>query len=57
MVVAEKGKVQPKANWKIINEDDKNFLINNVDGRKYRVGIYNLTAIGIIAPNAINLVK
>lgn len=57
MVVAEKGKVQPKANWKIINEDDKNFLINNVDGRKYRVGIYNLTATGIIAPNAINLVK
>ncbi|MFV0605726.1 MAG: hypothetical protein ACK5NK_07795 [Niabella sp.] len=57
MVIVEAGKIQPKADWKIINENDRNFLINNVDGRKYRVGIYKLTTIGVIEPNFINFVQ
>lgn len=54
MVVAEKGKIQSKADWKITKENDRNFLINNVDGRKYRVGIYNLAKIGIVQRQFIN---
>ncbi|ATL47803.1 hypothetical protein COR50_11850 [Chitinophaga caeni] len=57
MVVAEKGKIQPKTNWKITKENDRNFLINNVNGRKYRVGIYNLAKTGIVHPQFINLVQ
>jgi len=57
MVVVEKGKIQSNADWKITKENDRNFLINNVDGRKYRVGIYNLAKIGVVQPQFINLLQ